>query len=584
MKKTTIPLGRSEDPKREVGLDLEALLDTRMVIQANSGGGKSWLMRLICEGVADKMPFVVLDWEGEYATLRERADVLLVGADGEVPADVRGAKLLARKLLELEISAVIDLYELEPDARREYVAHFLSAVVDAPRRLWHPTLFFVEEAHQLCPQQNSSPSRPAVINLMSLGGKRGFCGVLATQRFSKLHNDAIAEGNNVVIGRTWLDADQKRAGDSLGLVGQDRQVLKDLDRGEFYAFGPALSVNGVFRFHSNQVRTTHLRGSTRAAFTPPKPSEAIRDVLPELADLAAREEEEQRTVDELRAQVEDLRRQLGERPPETVRVDVPVLADGTLEHLTALRDDLRDIVDKLGASTGQVEEAAETITTQLTAVSGNGSGHDYTRAEPPDHFTPQFSQREMARLASLTARAAGGRDEPAEPGAPAPGLTSSPQQRILDAVKQLEDLGIGQPSLVQVAVIRGVSHTTGTFKQDVRELVAAGYLERAPASSVRLTPEGRSVARVEQPIKSLADLRSLWYSKLPQPRAAILREVASLYPRPISRADLASRLGKSHTTGTFKDDLRKLRGYGLVAFGAGSTVVATKLLFPEGLK
>jgi DNA helicase HerA-like ATPase len=30
-------------------LDLPALVDTRLLIQANSGGGKSWLLRLIAE-------------------------------------------------------------------------------------------------------------------------------------------------------------------------------------------------------------------------------------------------------------------------------------------------------------------------------------------------------------------------------------------------------------------------------------------------------------------------------------------------------------------------------------------------------
>jgi hypothetical protein len=42
---------------------------------------------------------------------------------------------------------------------------------------------------------------------MSQGRKRGFAGIIATQRLSKLHKDAAAEANNVIIGRTWLDAD-----------------------------------------------------------------------------------------------------------------------------------------------------------------------------------------------------------------------------------------------------------------------------------------------------------------------------------------------------------------------------------------
>ena len=41
---------------------------------------------------------------------------------------------------------------------------------------------------------------------MSQGRERGYAGIIATQRLSKLHEDAAAEANNVIIGRTWLDA------------------------------------------------------------------------------------------------------------------------------------------------------------------------------------------------------------------------------------------------------------------------------------------------------------------------------------------------------------------------------------------
>jgi hypothetical protein len=34
------------------------------------------------------------------------------------------------------------------------------------------------------------------------GGGRGFAGIIATQRMSKLHKDAAAEANNGIIGRT----------------------------------------------------------------------------------------------------------------------------------------------------------------------------------------------------------------------------------------------------------------------------------------------------------------------------------------------------------------------------------------------
>ena len=48
--------------------DLPALVDTRLLIQAKSGGCKSWLLRLIAERAG--IPTIVLDHEGEFASLR----------------------------------------------------------------------------------------------------------------------------------------------------------------------------------------------------------------------------------------------------------------------------------------------------------------------------------------------------------------------------------------------------------------------------------------------------------------------------------------------------------------------------------
>ena len=294
----------------KLDLDLPTLVDTRLLIQANSGGGKSWLLRLIAERAG--IQTIVLDNEGEFASLREAVDVLLVGASGELPANPRHAALLARRLLEYKVSAVVDLYELKLAERRRFVKLFLESLIHLPRDLWRPTLVILDEAHIYCPERGSgeAESTEAVISLMSQGRKRGYAGVIATQRLSKLHKDAAAEANNVIIGRTWLDADQVRAGDALGLSKADRLKLRDVGQGEFYAFGPALGQPGVVHFRSDQVRTTHPRPGQRHLLTAPAPSRAIRGVLGKFADLPHEVEEEIRGLDEARRRIVELERQI----------------------------------------------------------------------------------------------------------------------------------------------------------------------------------------------------------------------------------------------------------------------------------
>src|SRR5688572_3782013 len=100
-----ITIGKSEHGNN-LELDVARLIESRLLVTASSGAGKSWLLRKILEEVSATTQTIVIDPESEFASLRELRDMLLVGADGDLPADPRSAGLLARRLLELRISAV----------------------------------------------------------------------------------------------------------------------------------------------------------------------------------------------------------------------------------------------------------------------------------------------------------------------------------------------------------------------------------------------------------------------------------------------------------------------------------------------
>ncbi|HEX4177407.1 MAG TPA: DUF87 domain-containing protein [Rhizomicrobium sp.] len=295
---------------QKLELDLPTLVDTRLMIQANSGGGKSWLLRLIAERAS--IQTIVLDNDGEFASLRQAVDMLLIGAGGELAANPRHAALLARLLLEFKVPPVVDLYELRLPERRRFVKLFLEALVHLPRELWRPALIILDEAHLYCAERGAgeAESTGPVVSLMGQGRKRGYAGIIAAQRLSKLHKDAAAEANNVISGRTWLDADQVRAGDALGLTKADRLKLRDLEQGEFYAFGPALGQPGVVHFRSDKVRTRHLRLGQRHLTTAPAPSQAMRGVLAKFADLPRAAEEEIRDLNQAQRCIAELERQV----------------------------------------------------------------------------------------------------------------------------------------------------------------------------------------------------------------------------------------------------------------------------------
>ncbi len=67
----------------DIALDLATLIETRLLVQANSGGGKSFALRRLLEQSHGKVQHLVIDVEGTFRTLRERYEYLLLGAEGD---------------------------------------------------------------------------------------------------------------------------------------------------------------------------------------------------------------------------------------------------------------------------------------------------------------------------------------------------------------------------------------------------------------------------------------------------------------------------------------------------------------------
>src|SRR5262245_43478774 len=130
-------------------INIDKLVESRLLLQAHSGGGKSWAIRRLLEQTYGSVQQILLDVDGEFHTLREKFDYVLAGQKGDCPADIKSAALLARRLLELNVSAIVDIYELGTQ-RKLFIKRFLDALVHAPRDLWHPALVIVDEAHMFC--------------------------------------------------------------------------------------------------------------------------------------------------------------------------------------------------------------------------------------------------------------------------------------------------------------------------------------------------------------------------------------------------------------------------------------------------
>lgn len=306
----------------DLHLDLDSLIDTRLLIQANSGGGKSYAVRKILEETHGHVQQIILDIEGDFASLREKLDYILASKNGDIGVNPRSAELLARKVLELKADIIIDLYELKQHERIRFIKLFLDSMINAPKELWHPVLVIIDEAHIFAPEKGQAESMGAVIDLMTRGRKRGFCGILATQRLSKLHKDAAAECNNKLIGRTGIDIDVKRASDELGITPKEGMKLRDLNPGEFFVFGPAISKVVALKT-IGEVKTHHPSAGNRKFLHTPEPTGKVKSILSKLTDLPKEAEQELKDKESMQVKIGELNRQIRtmERQSKDTKLD-----------------------------------------------------------------------------------------------------------------------------------------------------------------------------------------------------------------------------------------------------------------------
>lgn len=588
---TTLEAG--EVHERQSTMDLDKLMVSRALLQANSGAGKSWALRRLLEQTHGHVQQIIIDPEDEFYTLREKHDYVLVRHDdGDAIPDVRSAELLATKLLELGVSAIISLYELKPRDRREFVKRFLDALVNAPKELWHQVLVVIDEADGFAPEAGKGAKQKrdetggcvdAVISLMAKGRKRGFCGLLATQRISKLNKDAAAECNNKFVGRCAIDLDRKRAAEELGVTDKASILaLRQMHPGDFFAYGPAIS-DDVIKLRFGAVYTTHPKaGAAPTPVAPPK--RTIQAALSKLADIPKEAEQERVTIETLRARVRELEAaapsDFGLLEEKSQRIDhLEQLAEDRMSEIRTLANshnhrgvEMRHVADTIRTLADELVECAERDE-QLSSI-GTAPREPETTSRRPQQPIP---------------RATPPRAEIGKTYRPVDGFQPTrKQQEILDAIRWFESIGNKQPKNVQVGAVALIDATGGHFSNTVGPLSSNGLIERGDGR-IWLTDAGRALANAPKRSTSLREYHDVLRDRIRKMKSAggktidILNVIISFSGAEITTEQIGELAKIDHTGGHFSNMIGPLSTAGLITRSAG-IVRPTEVLFPPGIR
>lgn len=522
-------------------INLDFLISSRMLVQANSGGGKSWLLRRILEQTFGKVQHIIIDIEGEFYTLREKFDYILVSKDGDLVPDFKTAGKLAHKVMELRANVILDLYEMKHQARREYVKLFLDALINAPKKLWHPCLVVVDEAHALCPQKESQVSSTgAVIDLMSRGRKRGLCGILATQRLSKLNKDAAAECINMCIGRTTMDVDVKRAGDILGFHKTDYPRLRGLKPGEFFITGPALSQT-IEKVKVGDVKTSHPKVGFMQEVKVVKTTK-IKKILKQLEGLPQEADKEKNTLIELRTQNKVLKQEL--RQSKKVHPEFP---KERFEKMVVI-----ETQKKVQEFFKKIEVALNTTVKSFIVESKSDEFCDtLSYISHRNHSLPKDTNN-ISRT-TLTHK------KPVETGIYPEfkiNKITGGAVRILQALDAYPEDSLTK---VQLGVLASLKHSSGTFSNYISLLKQSEYIQ-VHSSGISITDNGVIFLQENNLIQiQVPDIKAVWRSKLTGGAVRMFDILIERYPDGISRYDLALEAGLTAQSGTFSNYISKLK-------------------------
>ena len=610
-------------------------------ILAQRRKGKTYTASVLAEEmVAAKQPFVALDPTGAWWGLRAGADgksaglpvVVLGGQHGDVPLERTVGRLIADLVVEEPGYYIIDFSLFESgEAERQFAVDFAERLYRAkgqPGRDF-PLHLFVDEADRFIPQQmrkGSGDTSPRLLGafeaIVRRGGLRGLGTTLISQRAAVVNKNVLEMLDILIALRTVGPNDRKAIDDYIKAHGTDAErtalldSLASLDIGEAWVWEPGADPP---LFRRVRIRARHTFNSSATPTLGQKRVEPKRLADVDLAALQTRmaatiEKAKGEDPRELRKRILDLERQLRHlkvtdpslsidkpsKPALTAAdrallekfsarfeqlhgeltrnyiIDVEAIATGVAKQLrqvgadiVAMQSDGRDTflrlveTKQLGKLLQKIPAPSTAASTRHTPVRANGKADSGSGVRPD------------ARTARPAPRAVSGVSPDAN------GALPAAKQKILNGLAFLNGIGVALADKTQLALLVGVSPTSGGYFNNLGALRADGLIAYPSAGTVALTDAGHARASTDGVPTTTDELHDAIRAKLPAAKWRIVEALIRRYPHAMSKDELAEQLGVSPTSGGYFNNLGSLRSLGLIDYPSPGTAAAQPVLFLE---
>lgn len=603
----------------ELALPLDATTQA-IGILAKRRVGKSYTARRFVEQLYKAgQQVVIVDPKGDWWGIRSAADgktpglpvVILGGERGDAPLEVGAGEIVAKLVTDERVSVLLDLSLF----RKHEVATFMTSFLEnlyrlkAREALRTPLMLILDEADAIAPQkpqENETRMLGAAEDIVRRGGQRGLGCTLITQRSAVLNKNVLTQVEMLVAMRTIAPQDLKALDEWINVHGTREQratlmeSLPSLPKGDAWFWSPGWPTEaGIFqRTHVSKIETFDSGATPQSGEKRVEPKN-LADV-----DLAALTKQMAATIErakaddpkELRREISRLKGELAKAgkqaaPPDPAalqaRIDGAVEAAITGERKrarhanTRLRSQLADVLQGLGT---RIPTALVNVDNAVGVVKASlASALDAIEDQLIGTPTPVVPTpvRHAPRLAApIPLRATGA---PARPAAAAStnGDLSPGEQRVLNALAELEGMRVHTPTRAQAGAMARYDLSGGSGSTYVGRLVAAGFISLPGKGTLELTVLGRTAAAQPEPLLGDEELQTRAMDYLKPGEARILKRLIELYPDSTTRASLGPEVAYDLTGGSGSTYVGKLVRLGFVDLPGSGQLRASDLLFPS---
>lgn len=597
-------------------LPLEAVTETFAILGRRGSGKTSTAVVLAEETIRAGVPVVIVDPTGAWWGLRSSADgkgdglpVVIFGGDhADVPLDEKAGEVIADAIVEGRFPAIIDLSTISKSAMRRFMTDFAERLY---RRNRDPLHLVIDEADVLVPQRLASEGLRvfgAIDDIVRRGRIRGIGVTLISQRPAVINKDVLSQIEVLVALQLTSKIDVAAIDDWVRLNATDEEAkvvkasLASLPTGTGWVWSPALL--GILEKVAIRRRTTFDSSATpkpgqqrlvAEAFAPVDTA-ALGAKITALAEQAA--DSDPRA---LKAKVARLERDLATARsatapaghPEVVekRVEVPVLTPENQRAIEEATERIRtyaaNACERAEQALGQIKAEVASLGEILAHLSQQdtpaaplapvpAAKARLARRQPPKP-APRATQNGPVRVPALDQT----RSSTAERSQVTEGLTPA-RRRILDALADMEGIGVAHARKKQVALWAGVSPKSSGFANNLGALRSAGLIDYPGPGLVALTDAGREHAHPPEHAVDNEELHARIQPLVSPARWRILAALIAAYPHAMKREELAYAVDASPASSGFTNNLGALRSLGLLDYPATGTVIASDLLFVEG--